>query len=165
MGLLMCLKLNPPLQEGWHSHRGEGVQPLLMPTPGQPRGQAGRREKRGCESQELGQEKLSPAQRAPTPQQGCHRLGRNYLLLQGLPSPAGSAFLSSRPPPASAAPGSERCLWPTAERESWEWEQQDQNQRLRAEGWFLPAPPATETVSCPWTALLELNSPDSVQLP
>lgn len=35
-----------------------------------------------------------------------------------LPSPEGSAFLSSHPPPASAAPGSERCPLPTAQRES-----------------------------------------------
>lgn len=53
----MCSKLNPSLQEGWHSHRGKGVQPLLVPTPGQPRGQQGRREKPGCESQKLCQEK------------------------------------------------------------------------------------------------------------
>jgi len=35
-----------------------------------------------------------------------------------LPSPEGSASLSSRPPPASAAPGSERYPLPTAEGKS-----------------------------------------------
>lgn len=140
-----------------------GAHPRAAPGSAQPQFSRGGGRSQAVNPKSSARKKISPPKEVSPPQQGCHGVGRNYLLLQELPSPAGSAFLSSRPPPVSAAPGSERCLWPTAETENLEWEQQDQNQGLRAEGWFLPASPATGTVSCSCTALMELNSPNSLQ--